>query len=391
MQFYFYLQMKFIKVNAIIKIMATLDSLLADRTTSSELGFRINDKPFISADGKEALWANAWVNDKEGKLLCIGATVDTLEKMQAEGKDFDKLMLSEPETRIHSTNGIEYNLCQLYINDTIKISLEETSYKAENQSIYNKNLNLIMNGINQKLINSLLLGTITAIILGYFFCNQLYYKKGIEISFDTYINSYNKNSIIIKEAFNYKLAAVTFALVSGLMFFVFYDEKRNANIKTKVISLFRKYKSNTKLENHSFTEIKKDFVFMIYNLLFNFNGRISRINFLGEMLALNLVSYPFFMSLQNETNFFFKFIFLVIYLFFSVKINVRRLHDFNFTGWYSIIYLISIGTYLLALLTKWDFLMSIILSGWNVLFGVIIIYNLVLLVLPGNKFTNTYG
>ena len=136
--------------------------------------------------------------------------------MQAEGKDFDKLMLSEPETRIHSTNGIEYNLCQLYINDTIKISLEETSYKAENQSINNKNLNLIMNGINQKLIKSLLLGTITAIILGYFFCNQLYYKKGIEISFDTYINSYNKNSIIIKEAFNYKLAAVTFALVSGV-------------------------------------------------------------------------------------------------------------------------------------------------------------------------------
>lgn len=371
--------------------MATLNSLLADRTTSSELGFRINDKPSISADGKETLWANAWVNDKEGKLLCIGATVETLEKMQAEGLGFDKLMLSEPETRIHSTNGIEYNLCQLYINDTIKISLEETSYKAENQSINNKNLNLIMNGINQKLIKSLLLGTITAIILGYFFSNELYYKKGIEISFDTYINSYNKNSIIIKEAFNYKLAALTFALVSGLMFFVFYDEKRNAYIKNKVISLFRKYKSNTKLENQSFTEIKKDFVFMIYNLLFNFKGRISRINFLGEMLALNLVSYPLFMSQQNETNFFFKFIFLVIYIFFIVKIHVRRFHDFNFSGWYTTAYLIPFGLFILGLLTKWDFLMSLILIGWDIIWGIIIIYNLLLLIIPGNDGTNTHS
>ncbi len=367
--------------------MATLIQLLAEYNTSTSLDFRINDNP--SSDGTQ--WANAWVNDKEGKLLCIGATVDTLQKMQQEGDTFDKLMLSEPETRIHSTNGIEYNLCQLYINDVVKISLEGTNPNAENKSLNIKNPSLIMNGVNQKLMKSLLLGFITAIILGYFFSNELYYKKGIEISFDTYINSYNKNSIIIKESFNYKVAALTFALVSGFMLFVFYDDKRNTYIKNKVISLFSKYESNTKLKNHSLTEIKKNFVFIYCNLLFNFNGRISRINFLGEMLALNFVSYPLFMPLQNEPNFFFKFIFLVIYLFFLVKINVRRLHDFNFSGWYSIIYLIPFGIYLLGLLTKWDFLMSIILSGWNVLFGVIIIYNLVLLILPGNKFTNTYG
>lgn len=95
-------------------IMATLSSLLADRTSSSELGFRINDKPSISADGKETLWANAWVNDKEGKLLCIGATVETLEKMQAEGLGFDKLMLTQPEAKIAST-GLQYDMCQLAI------------------------------------------------------------------------------------------------------------------------------------------------------------------------------------------------------------------------------------------------------------------------------------
>lgn len=366
--------------------MATLKELLADKTNSSTIGFRNNDK--VSTDG--VLWSFAWLNDKEGKLLCIGATVETLQKMEAEGEDFDQLMLTEPVPKVAST-GLAYNLCQLFINDTNKISLDETSHKSENQSIIIKDSSFMMNDINQKLIKSLLLGFLIAIILGYFFSNELYYKKGIEVTFDTYINSFNKNSIIIKEAFNYKLASLTFALVSGLMFFVFYDEKRNANLKSKIISFFSKYKSHSKLEKLSLTEIKKDIVFMLSNLLFNFNGRISRINFLGEMLALNLVSYPFLMSLQKETNFFFKFIFLVIYLFFLVKINVRRLHDFNFSGWYSIIYLIPFGIYLLGLLTKWDLLMSIILSGWNVLFGVIIIYNLVLLILPGNKFTNTYG
>lgn len=366
--------------------MATLKSLLADRTSSTSLDFRLNDKP--ASDG--TIWANAWVNDKEGKLLCIGATVETLQKMQEEGDTFDKLMLSEPDTRIHSTNGIEYNLCQLYINDIVKISLDETSHKSENQSIIIKDSSFMMNDINQKLIKSLLLGFLIAIILGYFFSNELYYKKGIEVTFDTYINSFNKNSIIIKEAFNYKLASLTFALVSGLMFFVFYDEKRNANLKSKIISFFSKYKSNSKLEKLSLTEIKKDFIFIFYNLLFNFNGRISRSNFFVEMLALNLVSYPFFMSKQDETNLFFKILFLVIYLFFLVKIHVRRLHDFNFSGWYTIVYSIPFGLFILGLLTKWDFLMTLILIGWKIIWIIIVIYNLLLLIIPGNDGPNRY-
>lgn len=95
--------------------MATLKSLLADRTSCSTIGFRTNDKPSISADGKETFWANAWVKDKEGKLLCIGATVETLQKMEAEGVDtFDQLMLTEPVPTVAST-GLAYDLCQLAI------------------------------------------------------------------------------------------------------------------------------------------------------------------------------------------------------------------------------------------------------------------------------------
>ena len=95
--------------------MATLQSLLADRTSCSTIGFRINDKPSIGKDGKETLWANAWLNDKEGELLCIGATVETLQKMQEAGEGFDQLMLTEAVPTVAST-GLAYNMCQLAIS-----------------------------------------------------------------------------------------------------------------------------------------------------------------------------------------------------------------------------------------------------------------------------------
>jgi hypothetical protein len=56
--------------------MATLKQLLAEYSNSTSLDFRINDNSAI--DG--TLWAYAWVKDKKGKLLCIGTTLETLQK-----------------------------------------------------------------------------------------------------------------------------------------------------------------------------------------------------------------------------------------------------------------------------------------------------------------------
>lgn len=94
--------------------MATLKSLLADRTSDSTIDFRNNDKPSINKDGKETYWANAWVTNKEGKLLCIGATVETLKTL-SENPDLDKLMLTQPEDKVAKETGLEYSMCQLAI------------------------------------------------------------------------------------------------------------------------------------------------------------------------------------------------------------------------------------------------------------------------------------
>ena len=90
--------------------MATLKSLLADRTISSTVDFRNNDN--AASDG--TLWANAWVEGKAGKLICIGATVDTLTKLQAN-PDMETLMLTALVPTVDKSTGLEYDMCQLAI------------------------------------------------------------------------------------------------------------------------------------------------------------------------------------------------------------------------------------------------------------------------------------
>jgi len=91
-------------------IMATIKSLLADKTNSSTIDFRINDK--ASADG--TMWANGWLENKQGKLLCIGATVATLEALAANPL-LATLMLTKPEAKVAEKTGLQYDMCQLAI------------------------------------------------------------------------------------------------------------------------------------------------------------------------------------------------------------------------------------------------------------------------------------
>jgi hypothetical protein len=89
--------------------MATLKQLFAEFNAAS-LDFRNNEQP----DANNVMWANAFVTDKDGGLICIGATADTLAKIQAE-PEMSNLMLTKPEKKISAKNGNEYKMCQLAI------------------------------------------------------------------------------------------------------------------------------------------------------------------------------------------------------------------------------------------------------------------------------------
>lgn len=94
--------------------MATLKQLLADFNASATLEFRNNDKPSKDKEGKEVYWSNAFVQDKNNVLVCIGATVDTLAKLKAEPK-MANLMLTALEEKT-SEKGTKYFMCQLAIS-----------------------------------------------------------------------------------------------------------------------------------------------------------------------------------------------------------------------------------------------------------------------------------
>jgi hypothetical protein len=77
---------------------------------SSSLEFRNNNEP--ASDG--TLWANAFVKDSQDRLICIGATVDTLNKIK-ETPAMSNLMLTALEKRVAKDSGNEYYMCQLAI------------------------------------------------------------------------------------------------------------------------------------------------------------------------------------------------------------------------------------------------------------------------------------
>jgi uncharacterized membrane protein YhaH (DUF805 family) len=371
--------------------MATLKQLLADRTASSTLDFRNNAE--VSSDG--TLWSYAWVQGKDGKLLCIGATLATLEALEAD-PNLATLMLTKPQAKVAEKTGLQYEMSQLFIGITIEfhdenklISIEQ---EKETQAIISSNEKSIkMNDLIQKLTKSMFLGLIIAVLLGYFFSTEIYFKGGNEISYYTYINSYNKNQIIIKEVFNIKLAALTFVLVSGFMVFVYYNEHKKTYFKVKINSWIEKFAFKKSNPHKSLHKIKNDLVYILKNTLFNFNGRISRSEFFGRIMSLNLISYIFIEPIKNESSMFLQLLLLIIYMYVLINIHVKRLHDINFSGWYCVFYFTPLALYFLCFITKYEFLIGLIMSAWNLIFGINIISNLILLFISGNSYKNRYG
>ena len=91
--------------------MAKLAELMsAFNSSSMNLEFRNNENP--ASDG--TMWANAFIKDNQDRLICIGATVDTLNKIKAD-PTMSNLMLTALEEKIAKDSGNKYFMCQLAI------------------------------------------------------------------------------------------------------------------------------------------------------------------------------------------------------------------------------------------------------------------------------------
>jgi hypothetical protein len=121
--------------------MATLKELLADKTTSSTIDFRNNDK--VSDDG--VLWSFAWVEDREKKLICIAASENTLKELN-KNPEMDNLILSKSEQRITPSKQ-SYSLYQLNIINTFDISHSNNNVKTQqdlNNSTFEQTINNLL-------------------------------------------------------------------------------------------------------------------------------------------------------------------------------------------------------------------------------------------------------
>lgn len=266
---------------------------------------------------------------------------------------------------------------------------------------------------NQNLIKSILIGIITAILLGFIFSDSTYYYHNEEQSFDTYKYSSSKDSYVIKEEFNYKVAFISSALVVAFMIFVYYDEKRKQFILIKTSSLFtqrriekaavenveenpaQKATSNSNDNLAGFKSFKSELINVvkedIFGMFINFKTRLPRGLYFLYMCLINLFFYIIFYNDNQGTNFVMQIVFSILGLYFLIKIYILRLHDMNYSGWNSLFCLIPLFIIFIAKVSNLEFLddIMLVLSIPAIVF--IVLFHILLLLIPGTKGNNHYG
>lgn len=260
---------------------------------------------------------------------------------------------------------------------------------------------------------SILIGVITAILIGFIFSNSTYFFNNVERSFDDYEHSdYDKNDYVIKEEFNYKLAFISSALVVAFIVFVYYDERRKQFLLIKISSLFTKKRIEKAAvenveENHTqktsinsndnlngFKSFRSELINIVKEDIFgsfiNFKTRLPRGLYFLYMCLINLFFYAIFYSDTKDADVIVP-IFSIICLYFLIKIYILRLHDMNYSGWNSLFCLIPLFIIFIAKVSNIDFLNDIMLVLSIPAFVFIILFHILLLLIPGTKGNNHYG
>lgn len=266
---------------------------------------------------------------------------------------------------------------------------------------------------NTEITKSILIGIITAILLGFIFSDSTYYYHNEERSFDDYNYSSSKDSYVIKEEFNYKVAFISSTLVVAFMVFVYYDERRKQYLLKTISSFYneigiKKVKVKTTEDNPGqiiqnnpnnnlgiFKGLKNELIKVvkedIFGMLINFKTRLPRGLYFLYMCLINLFFYIIFYGDNQGVNFVVQLVFSILGLYFLIKIYILRLHDMNYSGWNSLFCLIPLFIIIITKVSNLDFLddIMLVLSIPAIVF--IVLFHILLLLIPGTKGNNHYG
>ena len=246
-------------------------------------------------------------------------------------------------------------------------------------------------------IKSLSIGLITTLFAGYSFTESRYFYNGIEQNYgpDEYVKIKNHlaNGLREEEFFNFKLGFIIGGIFFAYFMFIHFDEER----KNKLTILYNKFKT-TEFRQKLIAQLKEKSTFFKSETLNKkngssflnfFNGRIRRTPFFIYSLIINL----FYNSIyaENLTPDIGIIIFIFILLILEIRLTIMRLHDFNFSGWFSLFKFLPYAVIISEFVLKLYFEIS---SPSVVLFIMIIICgiaNLLLTFIPGDKRSNDFG
>jgi uncharacterized membrane protein YhaH (DUF805 family) len=184
---------------------------------------------------------------------------------------------------------------------------------------------------------------------------------------------------------------------------------KNQLQKIKTSSAFKSVKKQTKdfysigegnkIINIEESKVEKEIEDKEYWIekFFNYDGRINRTDFFWRTLLFSFIFYVIINKIMDkpyeETFSVFSSVFLILLILFNfgIKTKIKRLHDINLSGWICLAPFILEVSLIISLIFKSYISTDFGLASIFLFVGIVPLFNILLLSIPGSKSKNKFG
>lgn len=130
---------------------------------------------------------------------------------------------------------------------------------------------------------------------------------------------------------------------------------------------------------------------------FSYDGRINRTDFFWSTVLFSFIFYVIIDKIMSKPNeepasvFSSIFLILLILLNFGIKTKIKRLHDMNLSGWICLIPFVLEVSLVISLIFKNYVSTDFGLTSIFLFVGIIPLFNILLVSIPGSKSKNKFG
>ncbi len=130
---------------------------------------------------------------------------------------------------------------------------------------------------------------------------------------------------------------------------------------------------------------------------FSYDGRINRTDFFWSTVLFSFIFYVIIDKIMSKPNeepasvFSSIFLILLILLNFGIKTKIKRLHDMNLSGWICLIPFVLEVSLVTSLIFKNYVSTDFGLASIFLFVGIVPLFNILLISIPGSKSKNKFG